>query len=362
MHSCLQVCRLFLYLGATSIGGPAVHIARMDEEFVRRRRWISQEEFLDMLAASNLIPGPNSTELALHIGYRRAGVAGLLVAGLSFIAPAALGVLALAWAYVRFGNLPATGILLYCTKPVVLAIILKAAWDLGKTAIRSRFLVVLALVAAALNLAAVHELFVLFLCGLAAVAAQRPGRAVAVFAFMPAMIPAPAAASLFWYFLKIGAMLYGSGYVLIALLRTDLVENFGWLTEQQLLDAVAVGQITPGPVFTTATFVGYLLGGWPGALLATVGIFLPAFVLVLATQSLVRRARRYATAALFLDGVNAAAIALIVVTAAQLGTTAIVDIWTITLFAACVVLLAMGVASIWLIAGTVGIALALTIF
>ena len=346
-----EIARLFLRLGTTAFGGPAAHVAMMEEEVVRRRGWVSRQEFLDLLGAANLIPGPNSTELAIHLGHRRAGWPGLLVAGSCFIAPAALLTGALAAAYVRWGALPPVQGLLYGAKPVVLAVVAQALVGLARTALRDRLSVVSGAVAVLASAAGLHELAVLLGCGLATASLRvgpRPGargdaRAAAL--ALPAALPTGAGATgaaaaaatpfglgpLFLCFVKVGAVLFGSGYVLLAFLRADLVDRFHWLTEAQLLDAVAAGQLTPGPVFTTATFVGYLLGGSAGAAVATLGIFLPAFVFVAASGPLVPRIRRSAWAGAFLDGVNVASLALMAVVTALLARTAVVDLPTLVL-------------------------------
>ncbi|HYG68935.1 MAG TPA: chromate efflux transporter, partial [Anaeromyxobacteraceae bacterium] len=297
-----ELALLFLRLGATAFGGPAAHVAMMEDEVVRRRAWLTREEFLDLLGATHLIPGPNSTELAIHVGHRRAGFPGLVVAGVAFILPAMLIVLAIAWAYVAFGEVPAAEGLLRGVKPVVVAVVLQALAGFARTAIRTGPLGAVAAAAAIASLAGAHELLVLAAAGVAVVATRlarggaRPP-AVALAPASPIVAPALAAGAaaaapatafgLFLAFVKIGSVLYGSGYVLLAFLRADLVERLGWLSEAQLLDAVAVGQVTPGPVFTTATFVGYVLAGTPGALAATAGIFLPAFVFVALSGPLV---------------------------------------------------------------------------
>ena len=317
-----EVVSVFLRLGVVAFGGPAAHIAMMREELVRRRRWVSDAQFIDLLGLTNLIPGPNSTEMAIHLGYLRAGAWGLVLGGVCFIVPAMLIVMALAWAYVRWGGLPvATGVL-YGVKPVIIAIVLQAMWGLARTAVRGPLLAGAFVVAAALALAGVHELLVLFGAGgvAALVVPRRRAVAGAVAALAwatPARVMAAAAAAggvtlgtMTLVFLKIGAVLYGSGYVLLAFLRADFVERLGWLTDRQLLDAVAVGQVTPGPVFTTATFIGFLLAGWTGAVLATVAIFLPSFVFVAASRPLLPRLRGSRRAAAFLDGVNVAALGL----------------------------------------------------
>ena len=369
-----DLARLFLKVGTLGFGGPAAHIALMEDEVVRRRGWMTRERFLDLLGATNLIPGPNSTEMAIHVGHERAGARGLVVAGVSFILPAFLIVLACAWAYTRYGTLPVAEGLLRGVKPVIIAIVLQALWSLGKAAARTRGLAAAGLLSLAAAAAGVHELVVIFGTGalVAVLAWARSGtgrgRANAI-----AALPLGAAAlasttagaapfglsSLFLVFLKIGSVLFGSGYVLLAFLRADLVVRRGWLTESQLLDAVAVGQVTPGPVFTTATFVGYVLGGLGGAVVATVGIFLPAFVFVALSGPLVPRIRRSPVAGAFLDGVNVASIALMTFVTAQLARAAIVDVWTAAItLASAVLLLRFRVSPAWLVpaGGLLGLA------
>jgi len=330
----------------------------MEDELVRRRRWLSREKFLDLLGASNLIPGPSSSELAIHIGYLRAGWIGLLVAGTCFIFPAALIVAVLAWVYVRFGRLPATSAILYGVKPVVIAVILQALWGLGQTAVKTTFLGLVAVCSVVLAFLGLHPLLLLLLAGSAVcMTSLRTSRlSVSTFPLFAAPMTAlggPAAsfslASLFVVFLKVGTVVFGSGYVLLAFLRTDLVVHRGWLTDSQLVDAVAVGQVTPGPVFTTATFVGYLLGGVRGELVATVGIFLPAFLLVAASGPLLPRIRRSKIAGAFLDGVNVGSLALMTEVTWQLGRTSLVDVVTMVLAVVSVVaLLRLRLNSAWL--------------
>lgn len=362
-----EVAWLFLKLGTTAFGGPAAHIAMMEDEVVRRRRWLTREAFLDYVGATNLIPGPNSTELAIHIGHARAGWAGLLVAGVSFIVPAALIVSAAGWAYVQYGTLPqATGIL-YGVKPIVIAVVAQALWRLGLTAIKGAALAAVAVLAALSVAAGLHELLVLLIAGIAMAAvtigpprwtsgASQSLTAIAGASGMSAAVAVgvPSAPfgllQLFFVFAKAGAVLFGSGYVLLAFLRADLVERLGWLTEPQLLDAIAIGQVTPGPVFTTATFIGFILGGPAGAFIATVGIFLPAFVFVAISGPLVPRLRRSVTAGRALDGINAASLGLMAAVSWQLGRAALVDGRTITL--ACLSLIALvifRINSAWLI-------------
>ena len=335
----------------------------MEDEVVRRRKWMTRDEFLDLLGAANLIPGPNSTELAIHIGHRQAGWPGLLVAGSSFILPAMLIVMSFAWAYVRYGSLPQVAGILYGVKPVIIAIVLQALWSLAHTAVKTKFLAVVGVIAVILTFLRIHELLVLFGAGLAVVLARTVARRSKD---LKSLVSAPALAILFqagsagaasfglWplflFFLKVGAILYGSGYVLLAFIRADLVERWHWLTEAQLLDAIAVGQVTPGPVFTTATFIGYVLGGTRAAVVATLGIFLPAFFFVAVSGPLVPRIRRSAMAGAFLDGVNVAALALMLVVTYQLGRAAVIDFVTLVLaLVSAFILFRWRINSAWLI-------------
>ena len=370
--SLAEVAGLFLRLGFTAFGGPAAHIAMMEEEVVRRRGWLSRQELLDLIGASNLIPGPTSTELAIHIGHRRAGWPGLLVAGLCFIVPAVLITAALAWLYVRYGRLPSAGALFWGIKPVIIAIVVQALLSLGSTAAGSVPRALLGVLAAAALVAGLHELVVLAAAGALGVlihrarASSRSGPTTTARLLAAPVSPwlaaatggaalaAPVAVSslhLFGVFAKIGSVLFGSGYVLLAFLRAELVHRLGWLQEGQLLDAVAVGQVTPGPVFTTATFIGYLVGGPSGAAAATAGIFLPAFVFVALSGPLIPRLRRSPTAGAFLDGVNAASLALMAVVTWQLGRAAIVD-WptAVIAVASALVLARTRISSAWLVA------------
>jgi chromate transporter len=339
---------LFLKLGATAFGGPAAHIAMFEDEVVRRRKWLTHEEFLDLLGATNLIPGPNSTEMAIHIGHRRAGWPGLLTAGCCFILPATLIVTAIAWAYVRYGTLPAAEGFLYGIKPVIIAIIIQALWRLGRTAVKTKFLALMGVAGTALNFLGVNELLVLLGTGVVVLTArnalQRPySPTTPILGIAPALPLAAGAGAttvaagpfglwqMFLFFLKVGSVLFGSGYVLLAFLRADLVDRWNWLTEAQLLDAIAVGQVTPGPVFTSATFIGYLLGGPPAAALATIGIFLPAFLFVAISAPFIPRLRRSPAMAALLDGLNVASLALMAVVTCQLAIVALTDWLTITL-------------------------------
>jgi chromate transporter len=353
-----ELALFFLRLGTTAFGGPAAHIAIMEDELVRRRQWLSHEKFLDLLGASNLIPGPSSSELAIHVGYLCAGWRGLLIAGSCFILPAALMVAGLGWLYVRFGRLPATAAILYGIKPVVIGVVLQALWNLGRTAIKTKFLGFVAAIALVLSVFGVHPLLLLLLAGgLTCVPALRTSRvSLSLFPFVTiggGVLATTASFSLlmlFLVFLKLGATVFGSGYVLLAFLRADLVTRRGWITDAQLVDAVAVGQVTPGPVFTTATFIGFLVGGIRGAVISTVGIFLPAFLLVALSGPLVPRIRRSKPAGAFLDGVNVASLALMAAVTWQLGRASLVDFLTVFLaLASLIALIRSRVNSAWLV-------------
>lgn len=361
-----ELALVFLKLGATSFGGPAVHVALMEEEFVARRRWLTRAEFLDLLGMTNLIPGPNSTELAIHIGRARAGAAGLVVAGASFILPAMCAVLALAWAYVRYGSLPVGAALAHGLQPVVLAIVVQALVRLARAAVKTKTLAAIGVASLAANALGVHELVVLLAAALVGASIVRDARttsgASALLLAIPQAAPLAAvpatAGGVFLFFLKVGSVLFGSGYVLLAFLRADLVERWGWLTEAQLLDAIAAGQITPGPLFTTATFIGYVLGGWSWALLATLGIFLPAFVFVALSAPLVPLLRRSPRTAAVLDAVNVASLALMLIVTLHLARAALTTPLDLALTATTLaLLLAARVNAMWLIAGGALIAL-----
>jgi chromate transporter len=377
-HRLVELIGLFLRLGFTAFGGPAAHIAMMRTEVVERRRWISSERFVDLIGITNLIPGPSSTELAIYLGYLRAGWLGLLVAGVCFIGPAMLIVLALAWAYVTYGALPQVDWLFYGVQPVVVAIIAQAIWNLGRTILRGVLAAVVALLVFVLYLLGVNVLVLLFggalfFGALRLVEQQWKSKQALKSVLVPVGLEArnfpwkaalPALGTgllatsvpfslviLFLAFLKLGVVVYGSGYTLLAFLRTDLVQNLHWLTDKQLLDAVSIGQFTPGPVFTTATFLGYLLGGFPGAALATLGIFLPSFLFISLIHPVAARLRQAAWTATLLDGVNAAALALMTGVLFQLGQHALSDVltWAIALVSF-VILLRWKINSVWLIA------------
>jgi chromate transporter len=395
-----DVILLFLKLGLIGFGGPAAHVGMMHNEVVVRRRWLSEQRFLDLLGATNLIPGPNSTEMAIHIGYLRAGWPGLIAGGAAFILPAMSMVLALSWAYVRFGALPQVGWLLYGVKPVVIGIIVQALWLLGRKAVKDVWTGVIGLAVIVLYFAGVNELLLLFAGGLVVMlgknlarlrsnggtlaafgpvalvaelgrhtgllagrhtglplrlgelggyagllAGRHPG--LPLLAIVPFSLPV-----LFFSFLKIGAVLYGGGYVLIAFLQAEFVERLGWLTQAQLLDAVAIGQVTPGPLFTTATFIGYVLGGVPGGILATVGIFLPAFIFVAVSNPLIPRLRASVWMGAFLDGINAASLGLMAAVTFELARATLLDPLTIALaIAAGALLFLFRLNSVWLVLG-----------
>jgi chromate transporter len=364
-HRLREVAILFLKLGITAFGGPAAHIAMMRDEVVKRRKWVDDQHFLDLLGATNLIPGPNSTEMTIHLGLVRAGWRGLIAGGVCFVLPAMLIVMAIAWTYVRFGTTPEASWLLYGIKPVVIAIIVQALWGLGQRAVKGLLTALIGLTVLILYFLGVNEILLLFAGGFVAVIAKNlPGIrnsnlsgiiAPVAGLSLPAAITAVTPfkiSHLFLVFLKIGSVLYGSGYVLLAFLRADFVTRLGWLTDQQLIDAIAVGQVTPGPVFTTATFIGYILGGIPGALLATIGIFIPSFIFVAISNPLIPRIRRSPRISAFLDGLNIASLGLMAAVTIQLGRASFIDPMTIGIAVITVVLLLyFKVNSTWLVAG-----------
>ena len=357
-----EVVKLFVKLGITAFGGPAAHIAMMHDETVKRRKWLSDQAFLDLVGATNLIPGPNSTEMAIHIGFLRAGWPGLIIGGMCFIVPAMLIVLFLAWVYVRFGATPQAEWLLYGIKPVVIAIIVQALWSLGKKAVKGPLTAAVTIIVIALYFLGVNEIALLFCGGLMVMLVMNyrrlRGRMMGIFipvslvgilshASTPFSLPL-----LFLTFLKIGAVLYGSGYVLLAFLRADFVVRLGWLTDQQLMDSIAIGQVTPGPVFTTATFIGFVLGGIPGALLATLAIFLPPFIFVAISNPLIPRVRNSAWVSGLLDGVNVASLGLMAAVSWQLGRASLTGPITVLIaLGSFVLLIWFKVNSTWLIAG-----------
>ena len=368
-----ELARLFLKLGTIAFGGPAAHIAMMEEEVVRRRRWLDHERFLDLLGATNLIPGPNSTEMAIHIGLVRAGWRGLVVAGSCFILPAMLIVWILASLYVRYGSLPEATFLLSGIKPVIIAIVVQALWGLGKSAIKGPLTALIGAAVMVLFFLGTNEIFLLFSAGFVAMAVENLWRrwkqgtrvliGFSILSMFSGSVDASSAIAmtpvvpvsllkLTLFFLKIGSVLFGSGYVLLAFLRADLVDRWHWLTDQQLLDAIAIGQFTPGPVFTTATFVGYVVAGSSGAILATIGIFLPAFVFVLISSPFIPKLRRSPWASGFLDGVNVASLGLMAAVTWQLGRAAVID-WSTAILAliSAVLVFRLKINSAWLVLG-----------
>ncbi|MEA5575189.1 chromate efflux transporter [Anabaena sp. UHCC 0451] len=330
-----EVAKLFFKLGVIGFGGPVAHIAMMEDEVVKRRQWLTQEHFLDLLGATNLIPGPNSTEMAIHIGYIYAGWLGLIIAGVCFILPAVLITGIFAWLYVNYGSLPQFSPLLYGIKPAVLAIILNALWSLGKKAVKTRQLLIIAVVVVLLTwLLKVNEVVALLLGGILGMIwlhSSNQTNLMLTFLTTGTLFQNTAVVTTginnlsvpLWqlglFFLKVGSVLFGSGYLLIAFLQGSLVNEYGWLTQQQLLDAIAIGQFTPGPVLSTATFIGYIIADIPGAIVATLGIFLPSFLFVLILNPLIPRLRSSSWTRAFLDAVNVSAVALMVVTTLQLG-------------------------------------------
>ncbi len=358
-----EVAALFLKLGITSFGGPTAHIALMEQEAVHKRGWLTREHFLDLLAATNLVPGPNAVEMAGHIGFVHAGWPGLFLGAGCFLLPAVVLSLALAWLYVRMGTLPQVTALFYGINPVVLAIILTATYRLGRSALCDRTAIVLMLLCLAATLLGVNEVWVLLGGGIAGMLLATPWRVTSLAGWLPmAWIPSQLVAAappvadrvlrLWLFFLKVGALIFGSGMVLFAFIQRDVVERYGWLTQQQLVDAIAVGQMTPGPVLSSATFIGYLVAGWAGALVSTVGVFLPSFLIVALVGPWIPRLRRSATAQAFLRGVNAAAMALILAVAIALFRLTIVDVWTAGLLGlSLVLLLRFRVDTVWLVLG-----------
>lgn len=372
----LEVSALFLRLGITGFGGPAAHIAMMHDEVVKRRKWLTDPEFLDLLGATNLIPGPNSTEMAIHIGYLRAGWLGLILGGVCFILPAMLIVLALAWVYVQYGATPAAGWLLYGVKPAIIAIVARALWDLGRKALKGPLTLMVGAGVAIAYFLNVSEIALLLVGGLIVLIGLNLRRApidrgaTVLFPWTAANLGVSVAAAaaplslgvLFLTFLKIGSVLYGSGYVLLAFLRSEFVVGLGWLTDRQILDAIAIGQVTPGPVFTTATFIGYVLAGTPGALLATLGIFLPSFIFVAISNPFIPRLRKSPWVSGLLDGVNAASLGLMAAVTVQLAQASLVDPLTLGIGIASFLLLArFKLNATWLVAGGALIGLANTV-
>ncbi len=353
-----EIAKEMLRLGFVAFGGPPVHFAMMEERFVRTKNWLSRERFLDLIGAVNLLPGPSSTELTIYLGEVRRGFAGLAVAGVCFILPSAVMVAALAWAYEKFGKLPQVEGLLFGIKPVVVALIIPALWNLGRVALKNPGLIMLAVAVVFLAALGVNLITLLICAGLFWMVVQQARRSSKLSAggmlglFSSGTSGALGGLPIFLYFLKIGAVVFGSGYVLLAVLRADLVVRLHWLTDAQLLDAIAVSQATPGPYFTVSTFIGYLLGGWKGAGLATIGMFLPAFAYVAVTAKFLPRIRKSPFAGAFLDGVNAAAVALMATVSWQFGRAALVNVPAIILgLASLLLVIRYKVNSAWLVLG-----------
>jgi chromate transporter len=341
-----EIFSFFLHIGLTGFGGPAAHIALMEREAVERRAWVSRERFLDLVGSCNLLPGPSSTQVAMALGYTRRGWTGLVIAGVCFIMPASLVTLGLAWAYVRYAHLPQSQGLLYGTKPVMVAIVAQAVWRLGQIALRGWKPALLGAACFVAGLLGAPPIAILLVAGgLMVVLGQLQSRkhAAAVLAWLPAGSAAPAGGpalvSLALTFVKLGMVIFGSGYVLLVFLKADLVDRLHWITEPQLLDAITAGQVTPGPLFATATFIGYLLRGLAGAAVATMAIFLPSFVMAAVVGALADRIRASRSAAAFLDGVNAAAVALMAEVGFVLGRATLIDLWTWAIALISVVLL-----------------------
>jgi chromate transporter len=361
-----EVALLFLRLGATSFGGPAVYIAIMQRETVRNRKWLNDQEFLDMVGAANIIPGPNATEMALYLVLVRAGWFGYAAAGLLFIIPGMLATLALAWIYVSYGSLPQVGWVLYGVKPIVIAIVVQALWDLGRKAVKNPITVIVGIAVIIFYFFKLNEIALLF-AGAGIVLLYYSGRhflkrglqtlILSPIIKVPALIGSAftvpfSQTTLFLAFLKIGSVLYGSGYVLVAFFNSEFVQRLGWISHQQLLDAIAVGQITPGPVASSATFIGYLMGGWQSALLATLAFFIPSFVFVALISRIMPYLRKKWWSGAFLDGVNVASLGLMAAVTWELGRAGVTDWFTIMLtIAALFLVFKYKTNSTWLILG-----------
>jgi chromate transporter len=346
-----ELFTLFLRLGFTAYGGPAAHISMMYDEVVERKKWLEEGKFLDLIGATNLIPGPNSTEMAIHIGYMRAGWRGMIIAGTSFILPAMLSVILLAFIYVQYQETPGADAIFYGVKPVVVAIILMALIKLGRKAAKSLLTILVGFTSLGLfYFFNINPLLLLVAGGIITMVVENihkiknTWKTSLFLPLLPLHSPLLQAVpfsylQLFLSFFKIGAILYGSGYVLLAFLQAEFVENLSWLTDQQLIDAVAIGQITPGPVFTTATFVGFILGGWQGAVIATVAIFLPSFIFVLVINPWVPRLRASEWFSGLLDGVNAVALGLMAGVTIELAILSLTDLFAVFFFIVAVILL-----------------------
>jgi len=355
-----DIAKLFLRLGVTAFGGPAAHIAMMQQEVVEKRKWMTEQHFLDLIGATNLIPGPNSTEMAIHIGHERAGWKGLIVAGLCFILPAVFITGIFAWLYKQYGQLPKVQPFVYGIKPAIIAVVLAAVYPLAKKSIKTIELGVIGVAVLILSLLNINEIYLMFGAGILALALTSikiRSTTKSIFPFTLLQISnatflTVTNANLFLIFLKIGAILYGSGYVLFAFLDTELVST-GLLSRQQLIDAIAVGQFTPGPVFSSVTFIGYQINGWSGAVVSTIGIFLPSFVFVALLNPLVKRMRSSKLFAVFLDAVNVASVAIIIAVCYIMGKDSIKD-WRTILIAVAGIILTFGyrkINSAWIVLG-----------
>ena len=353
-----EVFFLFLKLGTISFGGPAAHIALMEEEVVHRRKWVSREYFLDLLSVTNLVPGPNALEMAIHLGFCHGGWVGMLLGGLAFMSPAVVISLLLAVAYVQWGSLPAVEALFFGINPVIVAVVFFSAYRLGKTSFRKKPMMILGAACLIAALLEVNEVLILLgagAVGLLLYCLPRMPEGFAAGLWLPILFegdPPVKLTALFFFFLKVGALLFGSGMVLYAFIQQDVVARFGWLTGQQLIDAIAVGQMSPGPVSSSATFIGYLVAGLPGALVATLGIITPSFLIVSLLSKLLPVLQRSKAVQAFLSGVTAGAVALIVSVGISLLRTAVSDVWSLLIFlAACVLRLFAKVETIWLVLG-----------
>lgn len=371
---------VFLRIGVTSFGSPTAHIAMMEHEVVRKREWITEEHFLEMLAATHLVPGPNATEMAMHIGYVQAGYPGLIAAGTSFILPSFIATVAMAWLYIRYGSLPQTAAIFYILNPLVLAIVTNTVWNIGKTSLKGWQQLVIFGLALAASLLGVNELTLLFVAAILGLILnyliknppKKPALPLLSLLPLPLLVPflqqstswlQSKIVQLFFYFLRTGAVLFGSALVLFPLIKDDVVTRFGWLSLPQLVDAIAVGQMTPGPVSSAVTFIGYLVAGFPGAIAATVGLFLPSFLIVMALGPLLARWSTSPIAKALLKGVNAGVVAMLISIVITMGNNALVDVWTVLLLLVGLVgMFWLKVAPYWLVLAGIVIGVAVALF
>lgn len=320
-----EITRIFLKLGLIAFGGPAAHISMMDDEIIEKRKWISREKFVDFIGVTNLIPGPNSTEMVIYLGQQRGGVLGLFNAGISFIFPAMIISLIFAFLYLEYGNIPEVNSILWGIKPVTIAIVIKALYRLSKTVIKDKFVLIFGIIIGGVYFLGISEISLLFITGFIMMLIKNKYKMKNKFLSISSPL-------IFLIFLKIGAVLYGSGYVLLAFLEAEFVDKLGILTRAEIIDAVAIGQLKPGPIFTTATFIGYLLNGISGAILATIGIFVPSFLIVLILGPALEKVRNSTWLAGFLDGINIASLILMLGVSVKLATSSIVNIPTFLIF------------------------------